>query len=97
MVRVRTSAGVALAAPGAQPAAQDGRAEFILSNTGKRAPTPATLHPDDATRFLNADVYRIFSERAGRGLGGADRNALATVPFGGINGSCIREQDGQCC
>jgi M6 family metalloprotease-like protein len=77
--------GVALAAPGAQPAAQDGRAEFILSNTGKRAPTPAPLHPDDATRFLNADVYRISVSVQGAGWAAQIQNALATVPFGGTH------------
>lgn len=74
--------GVALTAPAAPPAA-DGRAEFILKNTGKRAATAAALHPDDATRFLDADVYRLSVTVQGAGWAAQIQNALAAVPFGG--------------
>ncbi len=75
--------GVALEAPSAPPAAQDGRAEFTLTNRGKRAPTSAALHPDDARPFLDSDVYRLSVSVQGAGWAAQIQNALAAVPFGG--------------
>ena len=75
--------GVTLAAPAAPPSAPDGPAEFILSNTGKRAPTAATLHPEDASRFLDSDIYRISVSVQGAGWLAQIQNALTAVPFGG--------------
>jgi hypothetical protein len=75
--------GVALTAPAAPPAALDGRAEFILSNTGTRAATPATPHPEDAARFLDSDIYRLSVSVQGAGWSAQVQNVLAAVPFGG--------------
>ena len=75
--------GVSVAAPTTPPAAQDGKMEFTLRNTGKRAPTAATLHPEDAARFLDFDIYRISVSVQGAGWAAQIQNALAAVPFGG--------------
>ena len=75
--------GVTLTPPTAPPAPQDGRAEFILSNTGKRAATSATLHPENASRYLDSDIYRISVSVQGAGWAAQIQNALAAVPFGG--------------
>ena len=74
--------GATLAAPTAPPAASDGRAEFVLGNTGKQAPTTAAPHPDDATRYVGADVYRISVSVQGSGWVAQIQNAVAAVPFG---------------
>ena len=57
--------------------------EFIVSNTGKRAATVPTLHPEDASRYLDSDIYRISVSVQGAGWAAQIQNALAAVPFGG--------------
>lgn len=54
-----------------------------LRNTGKAAPTAATLHAQDASAFVRTDVYRLSAAVEGRGWSAELRNALAAVPFGG--------------
>lgn len=75
--------GLTVTAPTAAPAARDGRVDFILNNTGKRAATAATLHPEDASRYLDSDIYRISVSVQGSGWAAQLQNALAAVPFGG--------------
>ena len=74
--------GVALAAPTGAPSTADGRAEFTLTNTGTRATTSPDLHPQDATRYLDADIYRLSVTVQGQGWAADLQNVLATVPAG---------------
>ena len=54
-----------------------------LRNTGKAAPTAATLHPHDASAYLQSDIYRLSASIEGQGWSADLQNALAAVPFGG--------------
>jgi len=73
--------GVTLA-PTKSPAAGAACA-FTLTNTGKAAPVDASLHPQDATPFLNYDVYRVSVSMEGKGWSAYLQNALTAVRFGG--------------
>ena len=73
--------GVTLAAPAGAPGL-DGRAEFTLTNTGTRATTSPDLHPEDATRFLDSDIYRLSVTVQGQGWAADLQNVLAAVPAG---------------
>ncbi|HWM06170.1 MAG TPA: M6 family metalloprotease domain-containing protein [Actinophytocola sp.] len=55
--------------------------KFPLVNTG-RAATPAGTHPEDVSRYLNGDVYRLSATVDGRGWTIAVPNELATAEFG---------------
>ena len=56
---------------------------FTVTNTGKAATTDATLHPQDASSYLNFDIYRLSVSIEGQGWSAQLQNALAAVPFGG--------------
>ena len=73
--------GVALGTP--VPGADAGLATctFPLTNTGAAAATP-NVHPQDATGFLQSDVYRLSATASGGGWSAQLRNALATAKFG---------------
>jgi hypothetical protein len=55
---------------------------FPLKNTGVAATTDPALHPQDATAFLNSDVYRLSASASGTGWTAHLKNALATAKFG---------------
>jgi M6 family metalloprotease-like protein len=73
--------GVSLASP--QLGNADGYATctFGLTNTGAAAATPA-VHPQDATTYLDGDVYRLSATATGTGWAAHLKNALATAEFG---------------
>ncbi len=54
---------------------------FPLNNTGAYVDSGAK-HPDDATAYLQSDVYRLAAEVEGNGWSVEVQNALATVTFG---------------
>jgi len=56
---------------------------FTLTNTGKTETTVTSLHPQDATSYLNCDIYRLSVSVDGRGWSAHLSNALAAVQFGG--------------
>jgi len=55
---------------------------FELTNIGKPAATPATLHPQDASALLTSDVYRLSVSVDGGGWTAQLENGLAAVKFG---------------
>lgn len=55
--------------------------KFPVFNTG-RATTPAGEHPEDVSKYLNSDVYRVSATVDGRGWAVDVPNALATAKFG---------------
>ena len=75
------SRGVSLSTP--VPGTADGFATctFGLKNTGAAATTP-NVHPQDASAFLGADVYRLSATASGAGWSAQLKNALATAKFG---------------
>ena len=54
---------------------------FPLVNTG-RAATPAGEHPDDVSKYVNGDVYRVSATVDGQGWAVSVPNSLATAQFG---------------
>jgi M6 family metalloprotease-like protein len=56
---------------------------FVLTNTGKAETTEAALHPQDATPYLNSDIYRLSVSVDGRGWSAQLSDALASAGFGG--------------
>jgi len=46
------------------------------------AATPASAHPQDASAYLNSDIYRLSASASGTGWSAHLRNALATAKFG---------------
>jgi M6 family metalloprotease-like protein len=76
--------GVALTAPKAMKvAAANTACNFTLSNQGSTAATDAALHPQDATAYLDNDIYRLSVSVEGKGWSAQLPNALAAVKFGG--------------
>jgi M6 family metalloprotease-like protein len=71
------------ALPTAGTANRDGLAtcKFPVFNTGKAA-APAGTHPEDVSKYLNGDVYRVSATVNGRGWTVSVPNALATADFG---------------
>lgn len=57
--------------------------EFPLFNSGRSA-APAGEHPEDVSRYLNGDVYRLSADVDGRGWTVALPNELATAEFGSL-------------
>ncbi len=55
---------------------------FTLTNSGVTAATDPALHPQDATAFLQSDVYRLSASATGTGWTANLRDALATAKFG---------------
>jgi hypothetical protein len=56
---------------------------FTLSNTGRSPTLDPTLHPDDATRYLQSDLYRLALSVEGEGWSARLLNGLAAVESGG--------------
>ena len=54
---------------------------FPLTNTGKAA-APAGQHPEDVSKYLNSDVYRLSAKASGRGWSANLPNALTTAKAG---------------
>jgi len=54
---------------------------FPLTNTGK-ATAPAGQHPEDVSKYLDADVYRLSARADGRGWSVNLPNALTTAKTG---------------
>jgi M6 family metalloprotease-like protein len=73
--------GVSLATP------QQGNAEgyttctFNLKNTGAMATVP-NVHPQDASAFLDSDVYRLSATATGTGWSAYLKNQFASAEFG---------------
>ena len=59
------------------------RVRFTLTNTGRRGPIPAGLHPSDASGFLGSDLYRLAVSIEGEGWSARLLNALTFAEFGG--------------
>ena len=55
---------------------------FNLTNTGAAAAVPAGTHPQDASAYLNSDVYRLSATATGTGWAAYVKNALTTAKFG---------------
>ena len=55
--------------------------QFPVFNTGKSA-KPAGAHPEDVSKYLNGDVYRVSATVDGRGWTVELPNALTTAKFG---------------
>jgi len=55
---------------------------LTLTNSGSAPPANPGLHPDDATTFLQGDLYRIAAEVEGEGWSVRLLNALAAVEVG---------------
>jgi M6 family metalloprotease-like protein len=55
--------------------------DFPVFNTGRSA-APAGTHPEDVSKYLNGDVYRVSATVDGRGWTVDVPNALATAKFG---------------
>jgi M6 family metalloprotease-like protein len=72
--------GVSLSAPHQQESPLV--CNFTLINTGAPAPTDPSLHPQDATAYLNNDIYRLSVSVNGKGWSAQLRNALAALKFG---------------
>ncbi len=76
--------GVALQGPAALAvAAPYSPCAFTLKNTGSAAATDPAAHPQDATAWLNSDIYRLAVSVQGAGWTAQLRNGLAAVKFGG--------------
>jgi M6 family metalloprotease-like protein len=55
---------------------------FTLTNTGEGAPAAPGAHPDDATAFLQSDLYRLSVSVEGEGWSARLLNGLAAVDAG---------------
>ncbi|HVT79389.1 MAG TPA: hypothetical protein VHM90_01925, partial [Phycisphaerae bacterium] len=55
---------------------------FTLKNTGKAADTDASIHPQNTTRWLDSDIYRLSATIEGAGWTAQLQNNLAAVKFG---------------
>jgi M6 family metalloprotease-like protein len=56
--------------------------DFPLTNTGSAAAIPGTPHPEDASAYLNNDVYRLSTAVTGSGWQAQLANLLVTASFG---------------
>ncbi len=74
--------GVALAAPQLGSDAGYTTCTFNLSNTGAAAAVPQGTHPQDASAYLNNDIYRLSASASGTGYSAYLKNAFATAKFG---------------
>jgi hypothetical protein len=55
---------------------------FPLKNTGAAAATPANAHPQDASAYLDSDIYRLSASTSAPGWEAHLKNALAVAKFG---------------
>ncbi len=77
------SRGVAVDAPAAQKVTgQYADVSFTLKNTGTSAATDPALHPQDATAYLDQDIYRLSVAVDDPGWSAELRNGLAAAKFG---------------
>ncbi len=74
--------GVSLAAPQLGSDAGYATCTFNLKNTGAAAAVPAGTHPQDASAYLNNDIYRLSASASGTGYSAYLKNAFATAKFG---------------
>jgi M6 family metalloprotease-like protein len=73
--------GVALATPALGAAEGYTTCTFNLKNTGAAAAAP-DVHPQDASAYLNNDIYRLSTTATGTGYSAYLKNAFATAEFG---------------
>ncbi|MFF1374999.1 M6 family metalloprotease domain-containing protein [Streptomyces sp. NPDC058308] len=76
--------GTALGRGAAAGSPGKGRATctFPLTNTGRAMADPPGGHPEDATRYLRSDVYRLSAEASDRGWSAWLPSRLATAKAG---------------
>ncbi len=75
--------GVAAAAPDTQAlAGASGRVEVTLTNTGAAPAAGPSPHPQDASAYLDADIYRLSVSVEGEGWTVALDNALVAIRTG---------------
>jgi len=75
--------GLGQGSPVGHTAAWAANCNFPLTNTGAGVATDPALHPEDASAYLNADVYRLAVEgTTGQGWTAQLYNELATAEFG---------------
>ncbi len=55
---------------------------FPLKNTGAAAATPATAHPQDASAYLDSDIYRLSASTSAAGWEAHVKNVFAVAKFG---------------
>ena len=76
--------GVSLIGPAEQDMGQPNTPIiFTLTNTGSLAEAAPQLHPQDATPYLRADIFRLSVSVEGEGWSAQLLNALAAVESGG--------------
>ena len=76
--------GVSLIGPAEQDMGQPNTPIiFTLTNTGSLAEAAPQLHPQDATPYLRADIFRLSVSMEGEGWSAQLLNALAAVESGG--------------
>src|SRR4051812_14570718 len=75
------SRGVSLASPQLGNDSGFATCTFNLTNTGAAAATP-NVHPQDASAYLNSDIYRLSTTATGTGWNAYLKNAFATAKFG---------------
>jgi M6 family metalloprotease-like protein len=73
--------GVSLGSPDLGNAEGYTTCTFNLTNTGAAAATP-NVHPQDASAYLNSDIYRLSATATGTGWNAYLKNAFATAKFG---------------
>jgi hypothetical protein len=73
--------GVSLGSPSPGSAEGFTTCTFPLKNTGVAAATP-DVHPQDASAYLNSDIYRLSASTTAAGWEAHLKNALATAKFG---------------
>jgi len=73
--------GVSLGSPDLGNAEGYTTCTFNLTNTGAAAATP-NVHPQDASAYLNSDIYRLSTTATGTGWSAYLKNAFATAKFG---------------
>src|SRR3954452_11717588 len=74
--------GVALASPALASADGYSTCTFNLKNTGAAAAVPAGTHPQDASAYLDNDIYRLSTTATGTGYSAYLKNAFASAKFG---------------
>ena len=55
---------------------------FPLKNTGAAAATPANAHPQDASAYLDSDIYRLSASTSAAGWEAHVKNVFAVAKFG---------------
>ena len=73
--------GVSLASPQLGNDSGFATCTFNLTNTGAAAATP-NVHPQDASAYLNNDIYRLSASATGTGWNAYLKNAFASAKFG---------------